>query len=165
MDYKKKYSLIIVIILFVSSISAQSKKDIRNYKIASETATITVTENGKENTYKDSYTVYDKNGSIIEQTEFNKDGSVKNKESNKFDTNKNKIETIEYNDKDKTISKTTFLYDKNDRKVLEIEYDSKGKIVKQSAYLYNNKGFKTEKRTVDGNKKLVAVKKYIYANH
>jgi glycogen debranching enzyme len=160
----KSKNILSLLLIFISLFSfAQSKKDIRNNKIASETAMITVTENGKEITYKDSYTIYDKNGNVIEQTEFNRDGSIKNKETNKFDANKNKIETTEYNEKDKTTTKTTFVYDKNDNKILETEYDGKGKIIRQSAYIYNNKGFKTEKRTVDGNKKLIAIKKHSYS--
>lgn len=153
----------LIFMLTISSLSAQSKKDIRNNKVGSETTFVTVIENGKEITFKDSYTVYDKNGNVSEQTEFNRDGSIKNKETNKYDVNKNKIESTEYNDKDKTNIKTTFVYDKNDQKILETEYDTKGKIIRQSAYIYNNKGFKTEKRTVDGNKKLILIKKYNYA--
>ncbi len=161
---KKNYIFSILLFLsFSFGAFSQSKKDIRNNKIVSETAVITITESGKEISYKDSYTLYDKNGNVIEQTEYNRDGSIKNKETNKFDANKNKIETTEYNEKDKTTTKTTFVYDKNDNKILETEYDNKGKIIKQSAYIYNNKGFKTEKRTVDGNKKLIAIKKHTYA--
>jgi len=159
---KKIYIFVLVLIISVNFLSAQSKKDIRNNKIESETATITYTENGKDITFKDSYTVYDKNGNVIEQTEYNRDGNIKSKTINKYDSNKNKIESIEYNDKTKTSIKTAYIYNKNDQKVMEIEYDTNGKITRQSAYLYNNKGFKTEKRTVDENKKLVAIKKYIY---
>jgi predicted mannosyl-3-phosphoglycerate phosphatase (HAD superfamily) len=157
------YTLLSLIILFTVSVSAQSKKDIRNNKIVSELCTISVTENGKDISYKDSYTVYDKNGNIVEQTEFNRDGSIKFKEINKYDAKKNKIEKTEYSDKDKKTIKTTYGYNANDDKVMETEYDNTGAIYRQSVFLYNNKGFKTEKRTIDGNKKLIAIKKYIYS--
>ena len=160
-----KYNKLIIFLIgfiFPAILFSQSKKDIRNNKIVSETSNVTIFENGKEVTYKDSFTTYDKNGNVIERIEFYKDGKIKHKETSKYSSNKNKIEIIEYDDKDKITIKTTFVYDNNDNKILETEYQN-GKLVKQTAYVYNNKGFKTERRVVDENKKLINIKKYIYS--
>ncbi|MEI6574903.1 MAG: hypothetical protein WCO63_01870 [Bacteroidota bacterium] len=141
---------------------AQSKKDIRNAKIASETTTVTQTDNGKDITYKETYTIYDKNGNVTEQTEYNKEGAVKRKESNKYNADNDKTEEVVFDAKEKTTRKTSFTYNVDGSKTGEIEYDEKGIILKQSTYTYNNKGLKTEKKTFDGKKKLLSTKKYNY---
>jgi hypothetical protein len=153
----------ILFLLVATSIAAQSKKDIRENKIVSETSTITVTESGKESTYKDSYTVYDKIGNVTEQTEYNKDGTIKRKETNKFNANKDKTEEVVFDGKDKTTHKTTFFYNSGGQKIGEIEYDGSGNILKQSMIIYNANGFKTEKKTYDANKKLISTKKFTYS--
>jgi hypothetical protein len=147
----------------ISAVSAQSKKDIRENKIISETSNITAVENGKEVTYKDSYIVYDKNGNVTEETEYNKDGSIKRKETNKYNANKDKTEEMVFDGKDKTTHKTTFFYNSGGQKIGEIEYDGDGKILKQSMIIYNANGFKTEKKTYDANKKLISTKKFTYS--
>jgi hypothetical protein len=161
----KTYSILsFILFLFVTTlIAAQNKKEIRENKIVSETSTITVIENGKETTYKDSYTVYDKNGNVTEQTDYSKEGGIKRKETNKYNTNKDKTEEVVFDGKDKTTSKTTFFYNSNGQKIGEIEYDGAGKILKQSMITYNANGFKTEKKTYDANKKLISTKKFTYS--
>ncbi len=160
---KVKHSILFLFLLFIAlNTSAQSKKDIKNNKIASETSMITTSEDGKEVTYKDSYTVYDKNGCVTEQLDYAKDGTVKRKEINKYNSKKDKLEETIWNYKDKTYKKTSYAYDLNGLRVGEIEYDENGKTVKQCLIFYNSKGFKTEKRTYDGNKKLISTKKFNY---
>ncbi|MDD5571342.1 MAG: hypothetical protein PHD97_09350 [Bacteroidales bacterium] len=155
---------IIVLVMSMCHVLAQGKKDIKTYKVSSETSYITVNENGKEVTYKDSYTAYDKDGKVTEQTEFYKDGTIKRKETNKYDSQKNKIEEVIYDGKDKTTTKTTYTYNANKDRIGEIEYDNKGNILKQSVIVYNSKGFKTEKKTYNAGKQLIAIKKYTYTN-
>jgi hypothetical protein len=153
----------VIICTTITFVSAQSKKDIRENKIVSETSNTTAVENGKEVTYKDSYIVYDKNGNVTEETEYNKDGSIKRKETNKYNANKDKTEEVVFDGKDKTTRKTTFFYNSGGQKIGEIEYDGSGKIVKQSMITYNANGFKTEKKTYDANKKLLSTKKFTYS--
>jgi hypothetical protein len=159
----KKLFLLAALCVITTIVSAQSKKDIRENKIVSETSTISITENGKEIIYKDSFTVYDKQGNIIEQTDYNKEGGIKRKETNKYNANKDKTEEVVFDGKDKTTIKTTFFYNSNDQKIGEIEYDGTGKILKQSMITYNANGFKTEKKTYDANKKLISIKKFTYS--
>lgn len=149
-------------LLQISNVIAQSKKDIKENKIVSETTYVTIIENGKETTYKDTYTLYDKNGCVAELTEFYKDGTIKKKETNKYNASKDKIEVLIFDGKDKTTEKTTYLYNSNSQKIGEIEYDGSGNIIKQSMIIYNANGFKTEKKTYDANKKLISTKKYFY---
>jgi len=151
-------------IFFMAQLHGQSKKDIRNAKVSAETTTTTIIEGGKEITYKDSYTLYDKNGNVSEQTEYSKDGSVKHKESMKYNADNDKIEEKVFDAKDKSTKKTTFTYDANSNKIAENEYDENGKLVKQITYAYNNKGLKTEKKVFDGKKKLISTKKYTYTS-
>jgi hypothetical protein len=149
--------------LVMTNVTAQSKKDIRDNKIVSETSFVTTMENGKETTYKESYTIYDKKGCVTEQTEYTKEGAIKRKETNKYNINKDKTEEVVYDGKDKTTQKTTFLYNANGQKIAEIESDGSGKIMKQSMILYNANGLKTEKKTYDANKKPISSKKYTYS--
>jgi hypothetical protein len=159
----KKLLALPLFLIVITTVTAQSKKDIRENKIGSETSTITLTENGKEVTYKDTYTVYDKNGNVTEQTEYNKEGTIKRKETNKYNANKDKTEEVVYDGKDNTTRKTTYFYNSNGQKIGEIEYDGSGKIIKQSMITYNADGFKTEKKTYDANKKLISTKKFTYS--
>jgi hypothetical protein len=161
-------------IIFIFAITAftalssfsQSKKDIKVNKIATETSYITVTENGKDVTYKDSYTVYDKEGRVTEQTDFYKDGTVKHKEVNKYDSQKNKIEESVYDAKTDakgpTFKKNSYVFNTNNDKVGETEYDANGKILKQSVITYDNRGLKTDRKTYSADKKLISTKKYVY---
>jgi hypothetical protein len=146
----------------MTTVMGQGKKEIKDNKIVSETSYITSNENGKEVTYKDSYMVYDKNGCVTEQTDFNKEGGIKRKETNKYNANKDKIEEVVYDGKDKTTQKTTYFYNSEYQKIGEIEYDGSGLIKKQSLITYNRNGMKAEKKTYDANKKLISTKKFIY---
>lgn len=152
--------------LFVSAFCfndsfSQSKKEVKDNKIKSTTEDVTATENGKEITYKDSYITYDKNGNITEQTEYNKDGTIKNKLSMKYDNFKNKIEEIEY--EGNTIKqKRQFSYNTNGDKTVEVTFDAAGKLLKKEIYFYNNKGLRTEKKTYGSSNTLVETHKYTY---
>lgn len=151
-----------MLILFCMQINvfAQSKKEIRENKINTETVYNTKTADGKE--VKDSYTVFDKNGNQIEKVDYNKDGLVKTTEKHTYDANKNKTEETVYDANGKLLSKSSYFYNSNDEKIGEIEYDGKGNILKQSYTTYDAKGFKIEKKTYDANKKLISVKRYVY---
>lgn len=160
---KIKRLAILFFLLSSFYLSAQSKKDLRENKILSETTYTTSYENGKEVSYKDTYTVYDKNGNVIEETEYAKNGDIKRKETNKYNANNDKTEEVVFDGKDKTTTKTVFYYNATGKKIGEIIYDSSGIIKQQISYSYNSKDFRVEKKTYDANKKLLSVKKYVYA--
>ncbi|MEI6696666.1 MAG: hypothetical protein WCO13_11415 [Bacteroidota bacterium] len=156
----KILSPMFILLCIYSSVFAQSKKEIRENKIKTETIFNTKTTDDKE--VKDTYTVYDNNGNVIEKTDYNKDGVIKTTEKHIFSANKNKIEETLYDAIGKLISKTSFVYNSSDEKIGEIDYDGNGNILKQSYTTYDARGFKIEKKIFDGNKKLISVKKYVY---
>lgn len=157
-----KYITIILLIINTLSINAQSKKLIRNNKITSLFSNITIYENGKEINYKDGYVVYDKNGNIIEETEYFSNGSIKSKKTYKYNYDKNKVEEIEYDGKTKSTTKTINSYDSDGNKISEVILGDNDKVLKKIIYIYDNKGLRKEKKTFDENNKLISVKKYIY---
>ena len=69
----KKAFLFIFGLLVMGNLFAQSKKEIRKYKI--KTVAISETKDGK--TLYDSKTTYDKNGEISEEISYNKEGNIK----------------------------------------------------------------------------------------
>lgn len=157
-----KISLLILYIILSKTLNAQSKKDIRNNKIQTSTSIITTFDNGNEVSYKDNYTVYDKNGNIIEETEYFSNGTIKLKKSYKYNSDKNKTEETEYDGKTKNTIKTIFSYNSNGYKISEVVYDGNGKFLRKSIFLYDKNGIRTERKTFDKNNKLISVKKYIY---
>lgn len=161
----------IITLLLISalgiSVSAQSKKQIKELKIKNCTETTILYEGGKETaTYKSGFRTFDKEGNTTEDTEYNQDGTVKRKETAKY-SGKNKVEEVvdERGDKDvnnspKTYKKTTFKYDADGDKVEEIEYDASGAVVKKTTYAYNKNKDKQFEVVYDGTGKLI--KKTVY---
>ena len=166
-------------IFFISSIFffclhfafAQSKKEIKEYKIKSTTENTTETVDGKEVTYKSTYSAFNKNGETTEKTEYNPDGSIKRKETTKFDSKGNKIEETFYEVKDKKNdsekpavknTKTTSKYNSNDNKIEEIEYDGAGKMLKKTIFSYNAYGDKTMEVVYDSGGKLLKKSVFTY---
>lgn len=150
----------------------QNKKDIKKYKIKSITETVSITENNKTITYKEYYTLFDKNGKIIEETEFNADGSIKKKETTKYDNNDNKTEETCFHEKEhlknnaplkeSENTKTIYKYNSNNDKTEENEYDvGNGKLIRKQVNSYNNKGEKTQEETFDATNK--SIKKIMYS--
>ena len=76
--------------LIIGSVSAQSKKQIKELKIKNCTENTVVYEGAKEAlTYKSGFRTFDKDGNTTEDVEYNQDGSVKRREVNKY-SGKNK---------------------------------------------------------------------------
>lgn len=143
----------------------QSKKDLRLSKIESETTFITARDAaGKEITFKDSYTLYNRNGNPTEETEFFRDGTIKKKHTNKYNSFYDKIEEIEFDGKDGKTTKTVFTYNANGQKTAETQYNADNMVMKSIEYTYDSKGFKTIKKTLDGQKAIISIKKYQYTS-
>lgn len=163
---KSVITLLLVSVLGVS-VSAQSKKQIKELKIKNCTETTTLYEGGKEtSTYKSGFRAFDKDGNTTEDTEYNQDGTVKRKETVKY-SGKDKVEEVvdERGDKDpasssKTYKKTTYKYDADGDKIEEIEYDAAGAVVKKTKYAYNKNKDKLFEVTYDGTGK--QIKKIAY---
>jgi len=141
----------------IVSLSAQSKKQIKELKIKNCTENTTLYEGGKESaTYKSGFRAFDKDGNTIEDTEYNQDGSVKRKETAKY-SGKDKIEEIidERGDKEpdspgRNYRKTTYKYNADGDKTEEVEYDASGAVIKKTTYTYNKNKDKQFEVVYDG---------------
>lgn len=169
MNFKSIFSFFIIYVTGTCCF-AQGKKEIVKNKIKSITENVTLNENGKQVTYKESYIFYNNSGKVLEETNFNKDGSIRKKATYKYDTKKNKTEeTIfnkkeaEDNQKDVVVNKkTTFKYNANDDKTEEVEYDGNNKVIKKTAYTYNSMGEKITETYYDGEEKIKKKINYTY---
>lgn len=168
------YTFILVFTIYDISF-AQSKKDIKTNKIKSITEFVSSFENGKEVTYKVHYTAFNKNGNIIEDTEYNNDGTIKKQETAKYDTNNNKIEETYYCQKKSSKTnpnptaivniKTLNKYNAHNDKIEEEELDiSNGQLIKKCIFSYNSKGERNIEESFNSEKKLIKKVIFIYDN-
>lgn len=98
---------------------------------------------------------------IVYDEKFDKLLTKKSKESETvYDAHGNIIEEIEYinNKVDKHFQ---YQYDSNDNKIKELELDSSGKVTKTSEYKYDN-GLRTEKTIAGPDGKVRTKKTYVY---
>lgn len=154
------FSIILSTLVFCS-VNAQSKKEVKDNKIKTVTEQVSATEGGKEVQYKDSYTTFDKNGNVTEQTEYNRDGSVKKKLVIKYDSFKNKVEELEYEGA-ALKQKRLFTYNSNGDKTIEATFDGTGKLIKKETYEYNAKGLRTVKKVYNSANVLTETHTYTY---
>ncbi|MES2140889.1 MAG: hypothetical protein V4511_14375 [Bacteroidota bacterium] len=162
---------------FLNYSLAQGKKDIKKNKIKSITEFVTVTENGKEISYKAYYVVFNKNSEIIEETEYTSNGSIKKGETTKYDVNNNKIEETYFEQKErknpknnsepieKINIKTVYKYNVHNDKIEEEELDIvNAKLNKKHLFSYNKKGEKDSEETYNAEKKIIKKETFIYNN-
>src|SRR4051794_37982953 len=98
---------IVLITVVCSSVDAQKKKEIKRLKIKSVKTMVTETVDGKEATRLDMLERFDGNGNKTEETSYNKDGSLKKKETAKYNKNNDKTEEVHYDEKGLVTKKTT----------------------------------------------------------
>ena len=189
---KNKIKITALLLCFIStSAFSQSKKDIKKLKIKSITETVTVYENEKSISYKLSFVSYTKNAKITEMTDYNRDGSIRRKETatfdeqgnkieeliygslesvvvtnrktiSKYNTDNNKTEDMEYDGKGKFIRSQKFTYDNYNNKKTETVFDAAGKINKKVTYRYDADGLRTERKEYNEKNILVLEKQYSY---
>ncbi len=164
-----KYIFCLFIIYVIGdSCFAQSKKTVLKNKIKSVIENVTLYENGKEVTYKESYILYNKEGQVLTETKYNKDGSIKKQETFQYATGRNMTEKIIYHQADEDQKKgienkrTTFKYNLDNDKTEEVEYDSNSKVIQKVIYAYNNKGEKNSETSYDGEGKMKKKVNYTY---
>lgn len=165
----KQILLFVLILLVATRTDAQSRKQAKEYKIKSTTETTTIFENGKESaTYKSSYKAFDKDGNVIEEVDYNKDGSTRKRVRSKY-TGKEKSEEIVENNKspkdnseDPKYSRTTWKHNSNGDKIEETQYDQTGNIIQRTTCTYNAKGEKLMELTMDASGKIIRKELYVY---
>ncbi|MCU0432280.1 MAG: hypothetical protein MUC87_02360 [Bacteroidia bacterium] len=165
-------SLVLSCLLAVA-VSAQSKKDIRLYKIKGVTETTVVYEGGKEvANYRSEIKKFDKEGNTIENITYNRDGSVRRKEAAKY-SGKDKVEELvqdvnnqkkndEDNDDGAKYKHTTSKYNSTGDKTEEVWYNEKGAVIKKELYTYNARGDRLTETTYDAAGKVTRKTVYTY---
>ena len=118
-------------LFFLLPAFSQSKKQVKSLGIKSSMETITDKVDGKDNTYKDLFKVYDKNGNLIEETEYKKDGNIKKRSTWKYDGSGNKIEETEFHPEKKIDRKTAYKYNSSGLRSEETEMDGNSKVLKK----------------------------------
>ena len=63
---KNTLCFLFISVFFISVSIAQSKKEVKKFKIKSSTETLTETKDGKEKTFNESFQRFDKNGNVTE---------------------------------------------------------------------------------------------------
>ena len=99
----------------------------------------------KGNWFNNYFTIYDKKGNIIEENDYDSDGSLNSKTTYKYDEKGNKIEENDYDSDGRLDSKTTYKYDEKGNIIEENHYDSDGRLDSKTTYKYDEKGNTIEK--------------------
>ncbi|MFM7023092.1 MAG: hypothetical protein ACKOXB_08945 [Flavobacteriales bacterium] len=152
--------LCLFISLLAGSAWAQSKKDVKKYNIKSATETVTATINGKEITYVESVTTYNKEGKETSVTVNNPDGTLKKKESTTYNKEGKKTEKYEYKTKENaalTVNKrVSYKYNAQGDKSEEVHYEGNTtKVIKREVYEYNSQGERVLETTYDSEGKVI----------
>ncbi|MCO6460036.1 MAG: hypothetical protein J5I59_01425 [Saprospiraceae bacterium] len=147
----------------------KSVKEI-SYEAIDQSGEITKGQRSSPNWWKDSYTVFDKDGNATEEILYRADGRIWTKSIFHYDAQNRRIETevlganlkpwykklTKYNDSDKPIedilykagdtlgSKWLYKYDNKGNKILEERFHPDGKLSIKSTFKYNDKGYKIE---------------------
>jgi hypothetical protein len=124
----------VLLVLFIVPVQGQGRKEIMHKGIKS----ITVYEENVDEKLKEhleSVTIYDKNGKIIEEKEFNSEGKLKWHVVNVYDENGQKIKETEYDAKGNVLEMNEYTY-QNSLRVLRVKYNGKGEIIEKKRYVY-----------------------------
>lgn len=148
---KHFYLTILFSTLCVFGLYAQSKKDIRRFRIASVTEVVTeYKNNAPDTTYTHKIFRYDEDGEVILEQEFNKDGSLEYEIIRRY-VKGNEVEEIENFPEGR--KKKDPWYEKREREfnaagdeLEEREYNRDGELVKREVYSYDAMGNKVEKQ-------------------
>jgi len=151
----KTNSLMLRLLSVASCVSAQSKKQIREYGISSVTETITLFENGIEKeTFKSQFMSWDKKGNVTEDAAWNREGSIRYREARVFDGDEEMEEILEYpagkKGSDKPLFRKTVSKYSGGNKTEEKVFDKDGKLEETTIFTYNGMGDKTAETATDG---------------
>lgn len=130
----RNYFVIAFLIVIPTSVIAQKKNSLKENKVRS------VTEYKQDMTksspkLKENYTLYDGNGNILEEIEYDAAGKVKTHMKYQFDAENNKIKEIELGPDGKTIKTTEYKYN-GDLRIEKNIYDGAGKLKSRRTYQY-----------------------------
>jgi len=117
------------------SVSAQSKKTLREKGIKSLTVNEYFLEENTKKPVIESYEVYNEEGDLIEIKEFNSSGIIKKWEKYSYNEDGDIVEEVFLNDKGKVDITEKTIY-KDGLRVEKQFFDSKGKLYKKKVYVY-----------------------------
>src|ERR1700741_3919514 len=114
----KIYMALFLFLSFV--IYSQTKKEVKKHKIRSSYST--TTENGK--TIFDSKKTFDSKGQTIEETNYTKEGGIKDIHKTKYNSEGDEIEDEQYDANNKLTEKKITRYNMLGEKTEEVFYDA-----------------------------------------
>ena len=126
---------ILAMTLFSVPVRGQSKKTIREKKIASRTVQEYFLDEGMDQPVIESIESYDAEGNLLEIKEFSSRGDVKLWEKYSYDEDGNVVEAQYFNARGKLESKEISVYSDGLR-VEKLYYNNKDKLVKRKVYEY-----------------------------
>ena len=106
----KNFIIILSYLLAAYTVLGQTKKEAKANKIKSTTVWQADNSNGTAVTYKESYEEFDKDGRTTMKVEYDKDGTIKRKETAKYYAFGNKTEETLYDLKDSKNEKKIYKY-------------------------------------------------------
>src|SRR6187455_606501 len=127
MNYRVMKNLLAVffcgLVMFPSICLSQGKKTVKKYNLKSTTINTTEFVDGKELTHVESVEKYDKEGNVIEDIEYNKDGTFRKKEIRQFNKAGDITQESRYDEHDVLISKLVITYNDSGDKLSEQKTD------------------------------------------
>ena len=130
----KVFKIVIMLVMLTYSVSAQKKNTVRDNNIKSVTEYKQEIDKKGAN-LKESYTLYDNEGNVLEQIDYDATGKIKSHLKFQYDSNNNKIKEIEISPEGKVMKTTEYKYNGNMKTEKNI-YDAAGKLKTKRTYQY-----------------------------
>ncbi|OWY21362.1 hypothetical protein C7N43_21525 [Sphingobacteriales bacterium UPWRP_1] len=184
-----RFLTLVFLVTFSQLVKAQSQNDVRERHITS--VDVTATDYKKSGQVKRSFTRYNRKGNVIEQVEYDKDGTtienwtryrynrrgriiseaqlspsgdtlqIIHTRYNRF---RHPVETVTTNAAGQILEKEIPMYDNFHRKTEELTLSGNGTVLKRVTYQYDTKGMLIARRTYDaqGNLQYEKIWKFEY---
>jgi hypothetical protein len=131
-----KRSIILFLMAIVSlSVSAQKKNVVKSNNIKSVTEYKQDMEKGNAAKIKESYTLFDDDGNVLEEINYDAAGKVKTHLKYQYNSDNNKIKETEISPDGKVVKVTEYKYN-GDLKTERNIYDGAGKLKSKKIYQY-----------------------------
>lgn len=155
-----KHQLILFVFCIYSFVYlAQSKKEVKKYKIKASSVTEII--NGKP--VYITKTLFDiETGQELQRTEYNNDQSIKIIHKYKYNLDGDEIEELECDALNKVTEKKVSKYNSFGQKTEELFYDGAGNNTKKVIRLLDKKGLLIEKKEFDVAGKIISLRKHSY---
>lgn len=145
MNTLKKYSGIILFFIMFFFTAAIPAERAASGKIKSITEWVTETRKEKKITYKDEYREYDKKGNLLTFINYTSEGTIREKEVNRYDSFGNlteiiREEAVKEKKAENSYERRSYAYNAYRQKTEMKEYNREGQIKGRTAYTYNSDG-------------------------